>query len=69
MHVLGDTMCYPNAGALQLPPCSGLVQETLPLQSGSGQGVCVFTVKPASLRHFICTARNALSGPGWNPGK
>lgn len=40
MRVLGDTMCCPNAGALQLPPCSGLVQETLPLQGGSGQGVC-----------------------------
>ena len=69
MRVLGDTCAAPMQGGPQLPPCSGLVQETLPLQGGSGQGVCVFTVKPTSLRHFICTARNALSGPGWNPGK
>lgn len=62
---------------LGAPSCPGLVQETLPLQGGSGQGskqplsldhmvhsvMCDF---PEDLWHFICMLRNGCHGPGWS---
>lgn len=76
--MLGDAMCCPNAGGATAPT---LLWACLGNPASSGwfrpRSLCshchwlVTCIKPASLRHFICTARNdplRAWGESWQLG-